>query len=478
MSRLAIPQDEIEFSKTSLVDNFGRVFFWKGRIFRAIHQDRKERCLHLLDSELFASLRKLEYVVNTWVTNYDLNGFALVLEHELLVVSNPHHWSFSMYKDAALLTLKINNVCRTHGFQLKDAHPYNVLFKNNNPVWVDIGSIEECVTSDKWPAYQEFIQFFYLQLLVWSRGDFYFARKLIEDGVYPMLRTIPMSRPLDSLAINSVGRELFDYKLQIKGKTLISHHRKFSTISATARILNSIFKLLVGKSFGFKYSRRLKDQTYVFKRIESLSRPVKSSTWGTYHDSYKTNGRTIPSDRFLRIVQILKELDIEFSTILDLAGNQGAFTDLLQSSFQLSRILLSDYDENAIDRVYLELKGRDSLVQLYLFNFMLPVKVEDLGDLRADIVFALAITHHLTLTQHYSLFSVFSRISQLTNRFAVVEFMPLGLWDGNNGTSIDVPGWYTLEFFRDEFLKHFIVLHEEKVEANRIVFVGKKRFEN
>lgn len=46
-----------------------------------------------------------------------------------------------MLKDAALLHIDLFIRLGRHGLVFKDWHPYNILFKGTNPVFVDFGSI-------------------------------------------------------------------------------------------------------------------------------------------------------------------------------------------------------------------------------------------------------------------------------------------------------------------------------------------------
>ncbi len=51
------------------------------------------------------------------MTDYKLDGFDLVIEHQIVeVVSYPREWSFSMLKEAALLILRVNEVAGEFGY--------------------------------------------------------------------------------------------------------------------------------------------------------------------------------------------------------------------------------------------------------------------------------------------------------------------------------------------------------------------------
>jgi hypothetical protein len=95
--------------------------------------------------------------------------------------------------------------------------------------------------------------------------------------------------------------------------------------------------------------------------------------------------------------------------------------------------------------------------------------------IKADLVIALAVTHHLLLTQHYSLNFIFKKINELANKYVIIEFMPLGLYGGDLNKIPKVPEYYNVEWFKNRFSLHFILIEEKIIELNRHVFIGKKK---
>ena len=92
----------------------------------------------------------------------------------------------------------------------------------------------------------------------------------------------------------------------------------------------------------------------------------------------------------------------------------------------------------------------------------------------ADTLIAMAITHHLLLTQRININDMFLAMKSLTSKYIFVEFMPMGLWDGKNYTP-PLPDFYNEEWFRNNMERHFEILLREKMnEKNRILFVGKR----
>ena len=178
-----IDASEIRFSRFSLSDSFGKVFTWKGRLFRGIYPDAKDLAIEFFSSGLIDALQTEKLIPKTTVTDYQLEGFDLILEHELIpAVSYPHEWSFTMLKDAALCVLRLNEIALKFGFETKDCHAYNVVFHHNQPLFVDIGSFVKGTDNKvNLLCYEEFLMDYYHPLKIWQSGDYYTAKRIIAD---------------------------------------------------------------------------------------------------------------------------------------------------------------------------------------------------------------------------------------------------------------------------------------------------------
>ena len=147
---------------------------------------------------------------------------------------------------------------------------------------------------------------------------------------------------------------------------------------------------------------------------------------------------------------------------------------MIAENSRIEKIVAIDNDEQAVDTMYKLLSQRrlsDNCVRKIfpmVANFM---QDESFDRTRCDAVVALALTHHLLLSQHMEIKWMFQNFSRYTNRFILVEFMPLGLWDGVHDP-LPVPPWYTEEYFVENMQKFFRVLMRLELDTNRILFVG------
>ena len=165
--------------------------------------------------------------------------------------------------------------------------------------------------------------------------------------------------------------------------------------------------------------------------------------------------------------------DLSPTTILDLAGNQGILARALSKLPSVAHVVCSDYDEKSIDQLLIRLDDTDK-VHPACFDFMADVQdslsTERAKRLRSDMVIALAVMHHLILTQQYSIESIFTTLASYTNKYLIVEFMPLGLWDGKSAPPL--PDWYNESWFAENMAKYFRIIKRVGLEDNRIIFVG------
>jgi hypothetical protein len=461
-----INKEDIEFASLSFIDDIGRVFFWEERVFRAIKQGADKRVRALFSCGLIDELVENNIFPKSWITNYNLEGYALVLEHErYFPVTYPYEWSFSMLQDAAITILKTNIIARKYGYQTKDCHGFNIVFDGCHPKFIDLGSFVN--VSDEfrgWLAYEEFLGCYYYPLSIWKDGNSHIARKILQGHttmphISYLLYRFTFCRILNLIWLEKAAR-LF-YKLK-------TFSPQFSVVKEDGYIKSLVRQMASKNMLPF-----MKVDLHAWvRKIRKLSPKCYVTIWGGYHDEFCQEEAILSTPRFDRIVKIVKNL--KPSSILELAGNQGILSMLLVDELPGVPVICTDYDENAVDIMYQRLKERNINVYPALLDFMYPTLIafgaNPSDRFRADVVLALAVSHHLLLNGCMPIEVVFRTLSSYSRKYVLVEFMPLGLYDGS--TAPPLPEWYTLDWFRGNFTQHYDLLQEEKLEENRIVFVG------
>lgn len=139
-----IPAGEIALHPASQCDPNGRVFTWRGDVYRALTKRGAEIAQKLFDADVIESLMMKRLLVETERTGLQLEGFELVLKHRRLpVITWPMEWCGRMFQEALVLIADLQIELAAHGFEIEgnDAGPWNVLFDGHAPRWIDFGAL-------------------------------------------------------------------------------------------------------------------------------------------------------------------------------------------------------------------------------------------------------------------------------------------------------------------------------------------------
>src|SRR5581483_379736 len=141
----------------SFRDPGGRLYVLPNRVLRVVNDAGKENLDCFLSSKALAKLASKGRVISTRVLSDSEAIPALaelgvtpsegqhpvVVEHERIwFPSFAYEWSPEMLAAAARLTLDMAEALLDEGIGLKDATPYNILFRGTEPVFVDVLSLE------------------------------------------------------------------------------------------------------------------------------------------------------------------------------------------------------------------------------------------------------------------------------------------------------------------------------------------------
>jgi hypothetical protein len=174
----------------SFRDPAGHIADFGDRIVRTVRRSAADDLLAFLASVSSKSFCDSGLLVRTQAAGDDATG-DLLFEHERIpFVSYPYEWCPEMLHAAAELTLELAYGCIKEGFSLKDATPYNVLFRGPHPVFVDLLSFERRDPGDPtWLPYAQFVRTFLLPLLACRHLGFRLDQLMLaeRDGIDPEL---------------------------------------------------------------------------------------------------------------------------------------------------------------------------------------------------------------------------------------------------------------------------------------------------
>ena len=160
---------------SSFRDPSGFVYTRDGVLYRQVNRVFQDRFEAFLGSGLYEELARQQLLVAHETAPLDRAASAdavAVLEPEQVpFISYPYEWSFGQLRDAALLTLELQERALVRGFTLRDASAYNVQFLRGRPVFIDTLSFEPRTEGAPWSAYGQFCQHFLIPLALMSRVD-------------------------------------------------------------------------------------------------------------------------------------------------------------------------------------------------------------------------------------------------------------------------------------------------------------------
>ena len=450
------------------IDQVCTLFFYGDRVIRGVHKDYIAQVKDMFSGGMLDELISKKLFVKTWISDLEIEGFDLVIEHENIKYWNyPYEWSFSMLRDAAMTVLDGNEVANKYGYELFDVHAFNVVFKMAQPIYVDFGSFIKVDERNgkSWSGFNNFYNSFYMPLYLYNKGfsdlsnSIYLHYGLFSDRDLFLLRNkhvTLLGKKLTSLIfkINNSKRRL----AAARYSRVIEKYGKHKHIDKLLK-----FKKLFQNRYTIRHARNL---------IKTVSKSHIDSYWKNYHDDKNPS----KDKRFLRITKIINKELADANTLIELAANQGKFADYVLENTQINRVIATDYDKNALDKIYLNNRFSEEVLPL-LYDFVRPNNRTNTNKIsnriNADIVMALAVTHHLILTQDISIDHIFNVLESLATKYVIIEFMPLGLYSGDMDNIPPVPEYYNLEWFKTNFSKRFDYILDEELDINRHVFVGR-----
>ena len=236
----------------------------------------------------------------------------------------------------------------------------------------------------------------------------------------------------------------------------------------------------IQKNYPVYYKNNPKIIVNLLEQLKRLITNLNLNThteWSEYYcDKFDTKGELIITERFKKIINYTNHFCANAETAISLGGNGGAFENVLLRKTNLKRIIVQDIDSKALEEGFIKYSKRNDNKEIYFAHYDLiwtithPYWLPAEQRFKSDIVYALALTHHLMLGFGAKLDLILSKIASYTKKYSFIEFMPLGLWAP--GATINIPSWYTEEYFQKYFKKYFKIILKEQLEVNRILYIG------
>ena len=422
MHIMQIPSTEIVSHPLSFGDPNGRLFWWKGQLYRALDSERVPLYRRLFANGTVPALVEKGLLVDTEMTSLTLDGSPMIIRHrEIPFVSYPFEWCTTMLRDAALAVIDIETELAEHGLTLQDAHPWNVLFDGPKPLNVDFGSIVPASVDALWPAHEEYRRFFVHSLHLMVRGHGRIARWLLHDHEQGVLHS-------DFIALTRGPLRLRVGRLAVRVSSLARRYIPTPLrplLSKAAMLLKSSRVAPVLPRSRRNFLKRIKQE------VERIAIPPLQTEWSNYYE-----GALLPfshSDdwtaKHSSVDQVLS--DLRPASLLDVGSNRGWYAQL--AALRGSQVVAFDVDEACVTQLYLDSKEQKLSILPLIMDFKNPSPGYGVCNqwlapaterLRCDMVLGLALVHHLVFKQHLNFEQIVDGLAIFSKRWLLVEFIP------------------------------------------------------
>ena len=449
-----------KIENSSFRDRSGFLFYYENEIYRIINFSYKKQYEKFMNSELYQKLEEKNLIIShSEIENLDIDCdyYKIIKPEKIPFISYPYEWSFSQLKDAALLTLRIQKAAMKYGMTLKDGSAFNIQFHNGHPIFIDTLSFEIYEEGQIWKPYKQFCQHFLAPLALISKKDvrLNLLSKTFIDGI-----------PIDLAA-------------KLLPKTTFGNFGLMAHIHAHAKSQ---------KHYEDK-DAKIKQKTLSKRSFEGLIESLKSSIekmtwnednteWGDYYSDTNYTEKSFEEKKqfiSLAIDQVKPKL------VWDMGANTGVFSRL--ASTKGINTISYDIDPLAVEKNYLlsSQNSEQNILPLILdltnpssgigWNHNERMSIIQRGP--ADMVFALALVHHLAISNNVPLNKIAEFFSQIS-KFLIIEFVPKSDSQVKRLllTRDDIFENYDEKNFEIEFSKFFKIINSKKIlDSERTIYI-------
>ena len=451
----------------SFRDPAGFVFLHEGRLYRQINQAGQEDFERFIESGLYQDLVGQKLLVPHREVK-KVTGLAeddqryKIIEPQLVPFNSyPYEWSFSQLKDAARLTLKVQNLALARGMILKDASAYNVQFIGCRPIFIDTLSFKIYKAGDPWDGYKQFCEHFIapLALASYSSLETLEFLRLFLDG-------LPLDLATRLLPARARWRRGLASHLFLHAVSLRRYQSEGSKSPKTRQVSSLALQGLMAS---------------LERTIKKLPPPKAATQWSAYYENTNYSPKAF-KDKQTTVAAFLDQISPRPKTVWDLGANDGPFSRLAAEIGAYT--IAFDVDAQAVEQNYLKHR-KDELGER-----ILPL-VQDLANpspavgwrhaerasllqrAPADAVLALALIHHLAIGNNLPFDDIASFFKQL-GRHLIIEFVPKEdskvqfLLRSRNNIFTE----YDQKHFETAFAKHFKRLQKRPVtDSRRVIYL-------
>lgn len=455
----------IEQNHISYKDGAARVVLKENVYYRYIFNDYKEEYDHLMNSGLYDELTEKKYLIKHIETEIDSNDpkvYKLLYPHQIPFISYPFEWSFIQWKRATLSYLEINKIALKYGMILKDATPYNFCHLGGKALLLDTSSFIFFKHNDNWIAYKQFCEEFFGPITLMHYNGHEWSN-------------LTMSK------MGNIGLGFISQQLPFKSWF---NFNVFTHIHWHSNYVNKSAKKNENKNKGFTNEKII---AIIDMMYHSVNRwrilPKQKSIWsGYYQNDIEEVSYLQDKEGTIREWLTLTKP----KTILDIGANTGNFSLIAREYSE--QVIAIEPDYACIDKIEKQIR-KNNLENIFAVVLDITKPSPALGlmnketqnftkRLKSEMVFGLALTHHLNITNKLSFYQIAEMFSELSSEYVIIEFIEKGdsrviLLTQNLKLNTNLYNEYS---FLNAFENFFYIERRKKMkDSERILYLLKRK---
>lgn len=449
---------------SSFRDPSGYIYYENNIVYRKINKRYFDKYDYLMTSGLYDELVKQKLLIeHEEVKRTD--EYIIIKPVQLPFISYPYEWCFEQIKDAAITTLKIQNISLKYNMTLKDATAYNIQFYQGKPIFIDTLSFEFYKEGEPWGAYGQFTRHFMAPLLLMT---------YVDENLNCLLRNYIDGIPLD-LANNI---------LKNRGGLTAMQHIKLHNKSINKN--NDSNKIEVKQAHISKNSI-INIIQMLERQITKLNRQNKDTEWDKYYDNTNYNDKAEIS----KIDYVKKYIDkinpTKEDILWDFGANDGKYSRI--AAREKTTIVAFDIDYNTVNRNYLKSKieNETNILPLLLDLTNPPPSIGFAQDERKGLtergsvkcILLLALIHHICISNNVPIENLAKWLSKIS-KYIIIEFVPKEDSQIKKllKTRKDIFDNYNQKEFEKEFTKYFEIIEKNKItDSARTIYLMESKNE-
>ena len=396
----------------SFKDDAGKVFYFKNRILRTVNNNYSDIYEYVKQKDIFNSLIEKQFLINSWEVNkniykeldLDYDHLYKVLEHEKLEYwSYPYEWTFSQLKKAAIFHLDFQLILLENDISLKDASAYNIQFKNNKPIFIDLLSLQKFDESTPWQGHKQFC----------------------EEFLNPLVFSSKFNIPFNEIYKGNLNGISNESLVKLLGYKIFLSHTLLINVYLTEFLSKSTSRSIKNKKRSYKQS-----QIYLINNLRNYIIKLKYKKNKTMWSNYSSNNSYTKVSE-LEKENILKKYLSKKNpySLIDIGCNDGKYS-IIAKNLNVKKIIALDFDMQCLEKINIE--NNEVITPMYGDLSNMPAgnvwyskeKKSFMERFKFDFSISFAVIHHLAITKNIPLDQILEFILRLSNR-GLIEFIPI-----------------------------------------------------